>query len=105
MVKEILSEMATVCKKNQGYGFILQIFSDDHDPAHVHMLDYNNQPITRILLTDKPKTINDIYIYDNDPNISNNLKRKVLNWAQNNNNLGINNWLFSISIWNTFHDE
>ena len=37
--QEPLCEIATVCPKKDGYGFILKIYSDDHEPAHMHMID------------------------------------------------------------------
>ena len=34
---EILSEMATLCSKKEGFGIVVVMHSDDHEPQHVHL--------------------------------------------------------------------
>lgn len=103
---KILNEMSTVCPKRLGYGFILQIYSDDHEPAHMHMLDLNGNEITRILLSDKiPTKIIDIVEYPKDPKINNDQKRLILKWAKGKSKTNTNNWIRSIDIWNTYQED
>ena len=102
----ILFEMSTVCKKSDGFGFILTINSDDHDPAHMHMFDLNDKLITKILIpTNKPNTISDIKIYKGSQDINNELKKSILQWFKGKNKLGINNWLRCVDIWNTYRGD
>ena len=103
---KILNEMSTVCPKRLGYGFILQIYSDDHEPAHMHMSDLIGNEITRILLTDKiPTKITDINEYPKDHKINNDQKRLILKWAKGKSKLGFNNWLYSMEILNTYQED
>ena len=104
--QEPLCEMATVCPKKDGYGFILKIYSDDREPAHMHMLDLDGNEITRILLTDKiPAKIADINEYPKDHKINNDQKRLILKWAKGKSKLGFNNWLYSMEILNTYQED
>ncbi len=64
MAIQKLLEMARVCKKLDGFGFIAEIYSNEHDPAHIHIKDYDNKELGQILLTDEiPQTKDDIQVY------------------------------------------
>lgn len=104
--KQPLNEMATVCPKRLGYGFILRIFSDDHEPAHMHMIGLDGKEITRVVLSSKiPSKIDDIQEYPRDPKINNEQKKDILNWAKGKSKLGFNNWLYSMETWNTYQED
>ena len=106
--QEPLCEIATVCPKKGGYGFIfiLKIYSNDHEPAHMHMIDLGGVEITRIMLTNKkPSKINDIVEYPKDPIIDNDLKRKVSEWSKSKSKTDINNWIRAIDFWNTYQED
>jgi hypothetical protein len=92
-----------VCSKKQNYGFILLISTYDKDPI-LYMEDYSGNEITQIILGHKPNNIDDIYIVDGQPEINNDLKTKLLEWANNNTSIGLNNWLYALQQWTNFHE-
>lgn len=101
-----LMEMATICPKKLGYGFILRIYSEDHEPAHVHMLDLEGNEITKILLTREiPKNIDDIKEVSEKSTLNNHQKKNFLKWAKEKSKLGVNNWLRAIDIWDMYQDD
>ena len=97
--------MNTVCPKKLGLGFVLKVNSDDHNPVHMYCEDYDGNLITKILLTDKPTSENDIYVCDGYPELSHDQKKALLKWANSNNRLGLNNWLHALATWNDYHSD
>ena len=83
---QMLLELATLTRIDEGFGFIFAIHSNDHNPKHIHLYLSNEDLInenyyTRILIPEEcPKTIDDVIIYDGDRELSNSEKKIVLKW-------------------------
>jgi len=107
--KNLINEMATVCKKSDSYGMIIRIYSKDYNPSHAHLLTVTGKFITRFLITDeRPKKIENILIYGKDPKISNEIKKDIINWGKNiDRKTKINNWTRLQLIWDskTYQDR
>ena len=90
----LLQEMATLCRKEDGYGIVIRIQSNDHDPAHAHLLTTDLKEISRFLITDnKPTKYSDVKEYKGDPEISPEYKKKIIKWIKDNHKrTGVNNW-------------
>ncbi len=99
-------EQANVCKKSQGYGMILRMYSNDQLPAHMYWLDFEGNLVTKIVLTPNiPETIDDIKVFDFTRIITNQDKKKILTWAKSNHPAGIDNWKHACAVWRDMHDE
>jgi hypothetical protein len=67
---EHLQEIATLCKKSDGWDMIIRVYSDDHgilfdktQSAHAHILNLNGQLLGKFALTkEKPRNI--LYVFD-----------------------------------------
>ena len=102
--KKILNEMSTVCKKNDGFGFIAQIYSKDHNPPHIHIAETNKKELGKILITEKtPKNIADIKEYEG--SIDNEIKKKIVKWANSKSKYNILNWDRAKIAWEDNHEE
>ena len=80
----LLESMATVCPKSAGYGFILVVFSNDHNPPHFHvLLNSPEKTLCRYVITDKaPQSIKDLVLMKGDSNVlSSALKNNIVEWA------------------------
>ena len=108
LMKELLVvEMSTVCSKKDNYGFIARIFSNDHNPPHIHIFDVSENEICRILITDKKP--NDFYdlrtlSVDNERDFSK-IREKILEFANSRNKYGFNNWDFLKATWESYHSD
>jgi hypothetical protein len=58
---EHLQEMATVCKKTDGFEIIIEVYSEDHgilgdkqQPAHAHLKTAGNEYLGRFAITQDP---------------------------------------------------
>ena len=99
---KILNEMATLASKSDGVGFIARIYSNDHEPAHMHILDYSNKKLAKVLLSNViPSKITDFQFLDGD--LDRDMLKKLLKWAKGNNEEGFNNWKYSFSVWKSEH--
>lgn len=99
---KIINEMATLAAKSDGVGFIARIYSNDHEPAHMHILDYNNKKLAKVLLSgNTPSKINDFQFLDGE--LDRDMLKKLLKWAKGNNEEGFNNWIYSFSVWKSEH--
>ena len=57
-------EFADILSRDQNYGFLITVFSNDHNLPHAHVLDLNRNDIGQIEITNEPpKTIDDIRLY------------------------------------------
>ena len=102
--KKILNEMSTVCKKNDGFGFIAQIYSKDHNPPHIHITETNKKELGKILITvTTPKNIADIKEYEG--SIDNEIKKKIVKWANSKSKYNILNWDRAKIAWEDNHEE
>ena len=106
--KQDLNEMARVCQKSDGFGIIIEIYSNDHgiignqqSPAHAHVFDINMNEIGEIVLVKKvPQKPSDIIWYRSTPPET--YTNKVLKWARG-SKYSTNNWVVAIRIWEGFH--
>lgn len=104
---EILSEMATLCSKKEGFGIVVVMHSDDHEPQHVHLSSIDNKEQTKIDISgDLPEDYKDLIIVKNCKDVSTGLKKSFLNWAKM-RTIGqkINNWEFAKGLWFVFHNN
>lgn len=104
---EILSEMATLCSKKEGFGIVVEMHSKDHNPKHIHLSSIDNKEQTRIDISGElPKNYKDLVIVKGSKDVSTDLKKRFLNWA-NLTTIGekINNWEFAKGMWFVFHND
>ena len=113
IVKEkqaVLDEMARVCKKSDGYGIVVELYSRDHgkignsrQPAHAHLFDTNMQELGEFELTlSIPKKSVDIAWYRTDPPPTG-YADKIVKLANANSKYGINNWQHALKTWEDHH--
>jgi hypothetical protein len=96
-----LNEMATVCKKNDGYGIVIKVYSGDHEPPHAHLFDTSREELGRFEITDDPpEDIEEIIFIDETENLLSKHKWAIVEWA-NSKRKGTNiyNWEYLNVIW------
>jgi hypothetical protein len=105
----VLDEMARVCKKADGYGIVVDIYSRDHgqignsgQPAHAHLLDTNMNPKGEFEITPNvPQKSSDIVWYrTNNPPAG--YAERIVKWA-NGSRHGVNNWIHTLLTWEDNH--
>ena len=101
-----LNEMADVMSKNQNKGFLITVFSDDHEPPHAHILTLERKEIAQMLISKNPPvTIDDIkpYRYDEVPR---DYRAVILKWAyEPRKNMKCTQWEYMVNIWDTFQES
>ena len=103
----ILNEMATVIDKSAGLGIEIRVFSEDHPPAHMHVLDTRTGSlIARVIIpSKKPSNINSIRPYRNET-LSNTQKSIILEALNlRNNRTGTAFWKRAIEAWDLLHPD
>jgi hypothetical protein len=110
--KQRLDEMATVCKKTDGYGIVVEVYSEDHGvigdktrPAYAHLKTPDNTYLGKFTITDQPPR-DEMYVFDCDKKkvITPEYKKKVVKWARDKyQKSSITNWFFCKSVWNALH--
>ena len=57
-----LTAMSVICRKEKGYGFVLSIYSRDHNPPNIHVAkNLNSMDIAKIAISmETPKDKKDI---------------------------------------------
>jgi hypothetical protein len=94
-----LKEMATVCKKTDGFGIIIEVYSEDHgvlgdknQPAHAHLKTADNQYLGKFAITkEPPSAFNYVFDCDKKNSIPSNYKKTVVEWANSKGEEDINN--------------
>ena len=87
---KILNEMSTICRKKDGFGFIAQIYSNDHNPPHIHISDTDGKELGQIYITNKiPQKIEDILVYKGNVD---KVIDKIVEWANRKSKYLIMNW-------------
>lgn len=107
---QILNEFATLSTLKNGYGFIMIIHTNDHNPPHIHLYKkledvMTESYYTRMLIPNNmPISINDISVYKGDVLLTNQEKRILLEWfhASNKKHPNITNYDFADLIWDTY---
>jgi hypothetical protein len=105
----IPDEIARVCRKEDGYGIIIEVRSKDRGrlgslrkPAYAHLFDTNMNPLGKFVITlSTPQKPSDIiwYLTDSPPA---GYAENLVKWA-NSSILEINNWIFAIRSWESCH--
>ena len=111
-LKEItLREMATVCKKSDGYGIIIEVLSDDHgilgdktNPAHAHVRTVSGEYLGKFAITlQPPRGIGHIFDCDKKFKIPPEYKKKILDWGNTNNEDDVLGWSSLKITWRALH--
>lgn len=99
---EPLVEIATVCKKSDGYGIEIIVNSNDHGFPHVYVYDLSGKQLAKVLITkEPPKKTTDVKFLEGS------LNRKQLNavvlWGSSKRKYGnIANWDYIKDLWETY---
>jgi hypothetical protein len=110
--RQTVNEMGVVCSKKDGYGMIIEVYSEDHGvlgdksrPAHAHLKTADNKYLGKFAITDQPPRA-DRYVFDCDKNkfIPPEYKEKIVKWARMKyQNYGVSNWAALKVLWNSLH--
>ena len=103
-----LKEMSYPCKESDGYGIIMEIrltdkrakIEDKQSAGHAYIYDINKAFVGEIVVTrQKPAKPMEIIPYKCDLPV--NYRNKIIDWAKESDELGVNNWdfLYLISEW------
>jgi hypothetical protein len=103
--------MARICKKSDGYGIIIELYSKDHgevgnkrQPAHLHLFDTNKKPLGEFELTiDAPTKPSDIIWYRTN-NPPEGYASSIVKWAKGSRQ-GLNNWIYAVLSWADIHEQ
>jgi hypothetical protein len=106
-----LQEIATVCRKTDGYGIVIEVHSEDHgvlgdenQPAHAHLKTPDNQYLGKFAITkEPPSTFQYVFDCDKKVEIPSNYKKIVVEWAKEKGEEDINNWSFLKLAWRVLH--
>jgi hypothetical protein len=108
-----LNEMATACSKRDGYGMIIEVYSEDHgvlgnssNPAHAHISDTSKKYLGKFAITRQPPRASR-YVFDCDKNmpIPEEYKDKIVEWAKyrHSKDEDISNWGALKLFWGGLH--
>ena len=100
---DMLVEMADIMSSDQQRGFLLSVFSKDHEPPHAHVRDLNGETIGLILITDAaPQQPEDIQLYRTD-RLSSDIKKEIVLWANETDpDFGCTYWTTMKNFWKRF---
>lgn len=100
-------DIATFCKKSDGYGFIAKMYSNDHNPAHIHIYNLERIEVGKLLINGtKPKTIEDLIFKDATNELNSSFKKRILDWINENEwNKKFCFWLILQDIWFYMHNN
>jgi hypothetical protein len=84
-----LKEIGTVCEKDDGWGMVIEIHSDDHgvlydknNPAFARIKDHNDKYLGQFMITkEKPSSVDYVFDCDNKHIIPAEYKHKIVEWA------------------------
>jgi hypothetical protein len=103
-----LKEMSYLCKESDGYGMIMEIRLTDkqakignkQSPGHAYIYDTNKALVGEIVVT-RQKPTKPLEVIPYRCNLPVNYRNKIINWAKESDELGVNNWdyLYLISEW------
>ena len=108
-----LEEMATVCKKTDGFGIVIEVFSEDHgilgdktDPAHAHLKTASDDYLGRFAITlQPPRSKEYVFDLDDDHRIPTRYKDIIVEWGNSRNEDGILRWPLLKSVWRALHPD
>ena len=98
-----LTEMADIMSSDQQYGFLVTVFSNDHNPPHAHVRKLSGETIGEFIITENsPKNINDIQLYRTE-SLNRDIKKSIVEWANKKvPNMNYTYWDKLKDYWNTF---
>lgn len=104
---ELLLEMSVVCSKQDGFGFIARINSNDHNPPHVHIIDTSGAKICRLLITKKkPSSKAELsFLSVDNQELLNQISRNLIKWIETPTKYGLDRWLFLKETWESYHTD
>lgn len=104
---ELLLEMSVVCSKQDGFGFIARINSNDHNPPHVHITDTSGAKICRLLITKKkPSSKAELsFLSIDNQELLNQISRNLIKWIETPTKYGLDRWLFLKETWESYHTD
>lgn len=98
-----IGAMSTICPQKSGYGVILMIFSNEHNPPHFHVLKQSTgkRTLCRYVLTrDCPESIQDLIPMKGDVDLPRCDKEAIVKWASaTDDEARITNWNYSKIAW------
>jgi hypothetical protein len=107
-----LNEMATVCGKNDGYGMVIEVYSEDHgvlgsksDPAHAHLKNTDNKYFGKFAITNQSPRVAR-YVFDCDKNkfIPHEYKENIVSWSKvKYRKSEVSNWSALKLAWGILH--
>lgn len=99
---EPLVEMATVCKKKDGYGIEIIINSNDHGFPHAHVYDLSGKPLAKIFITkEPPKKTTDVKFLEG--SLNGKQLNAVVQWGNaKRKTTGLSNWTTMKDFWETY---
>jgi hypothetical protein len=106
-----LREIATVCKKTDGFGIIIEVYSEDHgelgnegNPAHAHLKNSSGEYLGKFAITkEPPQDLHYVFDVDKKIDISSNDKKIISEWAKLKNEEDILNWSSLKIAWRVLH--
>lgn len=107
MKMQLLLEMSVVCSKQDGFGFVARINSNDHNSPHVHILDTSGNKICKLQITkNKPKSKDDlVFLKVDDEELLSKISKNLLKWINTPTKYGLDRWLFLKETWESYHTE
>ena len=101
--KQMIIEMADIMSSDQQYGFLVTVYSDDHNPPHAHVRKLTGETIGQFLITDNPpKDIKDIQLYRTE-SLDRDIKKDIVEWANKNDpDFGCIYWTTLKNFWKRF---
>jgi hypothetical protein len=107
-----LNEMAVVCDKKDGYGMIIEVYSQDHgtmgdksNPAHAHLKATDKKYLGKFAITQQPPR-GEQYVFDCDKKayIPSEYKTKIVEWSKvRHRNAELSNWAALKFAWKLLH--
>ena len=106
-----LNEMAVVCHKSDGYGIIIEVYSEDHgvignkaSPAHAHVKSTSGEYLGKFAITNEPPRSAE-YVFDCDKKVKLSLavKHTIVKWGKAKNKEGASGWSSLRIIWRALH--
>ena len=98
-----IGAMSTICPQKSGYGVILMIFSNEHNPPHFHVLKQatGKRTLCRYVLTrDCPENVQDLIPMKGDTDLQRRDKEAIVKWAgESDSQAGITHWEYSKLAW------
>lgn len=106
-----LNEMAVVCKKSDGFGIIIEIYSEDHgvlgskeNPAHAHVRSASGEYLGKFAITiQPPRSAEYVFDVDKKKRIPTTIKSIIVKWGKTRNKDDIIGWSLLRSVWRALH--